>query len=148
MDDFWKRIRVGAPNDCWDWIKGKSPKGYGRYTKAKRNGMPSGAHQVSWILTYGVIPRGLYVLHTCDNPSCCNPNHLFLGTAKDNAEDKVRKGRQPRGEQIPTHKLTWDQVNDIRLDGRKPKDISKDYNISVVMVYLILKNKSWSQSNA
>lgn len=143
MLDFWSRVSVLNPEDCWPWLKGKANNGYGRYTKAKRSGMPSGAHQVSWILTYGNIPHGLYVLHKCDNPGCVNPYHLFLGTAKDNALDKVSKNRQPRGEQISSHKLTSLQVKQIKEDTRSTKDIAKAYNVSSVLIFKIKRNESW-----
>lgn len=148
MDDFWRRIEIRGLDDCWNWSKGKSDKGYGRYTKAKRNGMPSGSHQVAWILTNGSIPLGLYVCHSCDNPSCCNPKHLFLGTAKDNAQDKVKKGRQPKGEQIPSHKLTEDQVRSILKSNDSAITLSQYYNVSVVLIHLIKKHKSWSHLHA
>ena len=68
------------------------------------------AHRVSWMLHRGEIPEGVCVLHTCDTPSCVNPDHLFLGTHKDNEQDKMRKGRKPVGEKIPWHKLSEDDV--------------------------------------
>lgn len=86
---FWKK--VNRPSEgCWEWLGAKSV-GYGRIFG--RNNKLLLAPRFSWELVNGPIPNGLFICHTCDNPGCVNPNHLFLGTAKDNALDKVRKGR-------------------------------------------------------
>lgn len=76
---------------CWNWIAGKSDKGYGSFCYNNKN-YP--AHRASWTIHYGRIPDGLLVCHKCDNPQCVNPNHLFLGTHRDNARDMVRKDRR------------------------------------------------------
>ena len=94
---FWNKVNKEGQihfilrTKCWIWTAHKYPKGYGQFGF---NGKVTAAHRVSWILHYGPIPEGLLVCHRCDNPSCVNPEHLFLGTAKDNAEDMGRKGRQ------------------------------------------------------
>ena len=90
---FWSKVnRVEDPDECWEWIpKARHKFGYGIFMDR-----PYGtkkAHRVAWELTNGEIPNGLMVLHTCDNPPCCNPNHLFLGTAQDNSLDMMSKGR-------------------------------------------------------
>lgn len=77
-------------NGCWNWIGWKDRKGYGQaHFQSKR----FFSHRLSWIFYKGEIPIGLYVCHKCDNPSCCNPDHLFLGTQKDNIQDMMKKGR-------------------------------------------------------
>lgn len=76
---------------CWEWFGGASADGYGRFTHKGRKLL---AHRVSWEVHSGSIPRGMLVLHRCDNPPCVNPSHLFLGTHKDNAQDRERKGRR------------------------------------------------------
>ena len=80
-------------NDCIEWNKSKDRNGYGHRSFRGKNML---AHRVSWILAYGEIPNGLNVLHRCDNPSCVNPSHLFLGTQKDNIKDCQQKGRISR----------------------------------------------------
>jgi len=83
---FWCGVKRGEPDECWPWTRSLSPKGYGRVRG--RN-----AHRVAYELTYGPIPPGMFVCHTCDNPPCCNPAHLFLGTYLDNIADMVAKKR-------------------------------------------------------
>jgi hypothetical protein len=87
---FFDKIIVGE--SCWDWSAKKDKNGYGRFSP---NGMNSQmpAHRFSWELHNGPIPEGMFVCHRCDNPSCTNPEHLFLGTPQDNMSDKVAKGR-------------------------------------------------------
>lgn len=85
---FWAKVDRG--DDCWEWTGIKDPNGYGRC------GMfgETLAHRVAWKLTREAIPGGLFVLHRCDNPPCCNPDHLFLGTQADNIADMDHKGRR------------------------------------------------------
>jgi hypothetical protein len=83
---------VLAENGCWEFTGTKTPKGYGRISF---NGVHEYTHRVSWILHNGPIPKGLVILHSCDNPPCCNPEHLSVGTHKDNSRDMVRKGNFP-----------------------------------------------------
>jgi hypothetical protein len=90
-DQFWQRVSKNGPihpdcGQCWIWIAGKYAQGYGQYRGKK-------AHRVAYEFSVGPIPKGKMVLHKCDNPACVNPNHLFIGTAQDNMDDKMSKGR-------------------------------------------------------
>jgi hypothetical protein len=88
---FWSK--VDKTGDCWEW-QGGHVKGYGEITAGKRPGRTwRYAHRVAWELTFGPIPRGLCVLHRCDNRGCVRPAHLFLGTVADNNRDMWAKGR-------------------------------------------------------
>ena len=88
--DFWSNAEYVTESGCLIWMKGTAHPGYGRVVV---NGEAELAHRVAWRKTYGEIPKGLFVLHRCDTPPCINPKHLFLGTAKDNAQDMLKKGR-------------------------------------------------------
>ncbi len=91
---FKGKYRVDLASGCWLWTATKTKGGYGCASiEGGRKGIWTTAHRVSWVLFRGLIPKGLYVLHKCDNPSCVNPEHLFLGTQKDNMLDMVGKGR-------------------------------------------------------
>lgn len=92
---FWALVARGATQECWPWCGATSPKGYGKFsTGPRRTRKFLRAHRFAWELSNGEIPQGMQVLHACDNPGCCNPRHLFLGTNDDNVRDKVSKGRQ------------------------------------------------------
>ena len=97
MERFWNKIDRREPNECWPWIGGIS-RGYGHWSFWESGKCRSTtSHRKAWELANGPIPAGLFVLHRCDNPPCCNPAHLWLGTHADNMADKVAKGRQWRG---------------------------------------------------
>lgn len=94
---FWSMVNKGKPDECWIWLGMLHKKeGYGR-VRVPFLSYEERTHRVAWVMTNGPIPDGLCVLHKCDNRACCNPDHLFLGTRKDNNEDRDSKGRQARG---------------------------------------------------
>src|SRR4051812_4793380 len=110
---FWRAVDRSG-NACWEWTKAlHNPQ---RYGKIDVDGKWRYAHRVSWQLTHGKIPDGLWVLHRCDNPPCVNPSHLFLGTPRDNTRDCMAKGRKSvrRGVAASSAKLTDADVAEIR----------------------------------
>jgi hypothetical protein len=109
VESFWARVRCGNPDECWPWQGAKSDQGYGRVSGFGLRNV--GAHRIAFGLTHGWDAiSAVFVLHRCDNPPCCNPAHLFAGTAQDNALDMVAKGRD-KG----TRWRKWQ-----RLWGRRP----------------------------
>lgn len=142
---FLNKIKSGA-SGCWDWIAAKNKKGYG-YIKLRKKRKNEMAHRMSWLLFKGDIPNGLYVLHKCDNPSCVNPDHLFLGTQNDNMKDMAKKGRATgnkiRNGPYPNSKLNWEKVTQIRKSEKKRSILAKKYNVDFSTIYNIQKNKTW-----
>jgi uncharacterized protein (DUF433 family) len=89
-ETFWSRVEKGGVDDCWPWAARRGPQGYGAF---RIDGKDRRAHRVAYQLSRGPIPDGLLVRHTCDNPPCCNPNHLLLGTHADNVADRRERKR-------------------------------------------------------
>lgn len=100
LANFWKK--VSKTEGCWNWTGCKVV--HGGYGQISRNNKMMLAHRASYEIHFGKIPDGMDVLHTCDNPACVNPSHLWYGTHTDNMRDKVRKGRcnAPRGDNHPS----------------------------------------------
>ena len=151
--DFWKRVRRSAPADCWPWLQARDACGYGRVSfrrfPAKRL---LGAHRVAYALAHGLrsLPAR-HVLHTCDNPPCCNPRHLFLGTHLDNMRDCVSKGRFRSREDHPRAKLTRQKVRQIRRAYRQAKGtqqaLGQRYGISQSYVSSVVNHRAWPNSD-
>ena len=94
-DRLWGRVDTGGEaDDCWEWTGARTALGYGRI---KGDRCTVQTHRLAYELTYGPIPDGLFVMHSCDNPPCCNPAHLAVGTNADNVHDSMRKGRARSG---------------------------------------------------
>src|SRR6187455_1405138 len=113
---LWAGYRVNPDTNCWEWTGHKLPKGYGRIGK---DGKLYQTHRLAYELARGPIPQGMHVCHHCDNPSCINPDHLFVGTNADNHADKIAKDRQakPRGIKNAAAKLNEADVRAIRASA-------------------------------
>lgn len=127
---------VHDPAGCWEWQGRRNGKGYGCIAITNDDGFATWlTHRVAFALHYGVDPAELLVLHRCDNPPCCNPSHLFLGTNADNSADKFAKGRQRflRGEQHPSTVLSDEQVTEVRARaaaGATHRSIAESFGVS------------------
>lgn len=141
---FFNKFLIGDSGSCWEWIAGKDWDGYGIFSTSKRY---SRASRLMYAIVYGDIPNGMFVCHSCDNPSCVNPNHLFSGTPLDNMRDKVKKGRGSylSGESHPNAKLSDRDIENIRemiSSGKYTQsEIAKMYNVSFQHISDIKRNK-------
>lgn len=136
------RARLGPPTErgCVEWQAGRDRDGYGRTRYEKRR---MGAHQVAWVLAFGPIPQGLWVLHDCDNPPCCNPSHLHLGTHAENIAEKVARGRQARGERAGPAKLNIDAVVEIRSTTTDSRILAARFGVSRILIYMVRTRRLW-----
>lgn len=140
-----------AKNGCWLWTKTRNSNGYGQVKIDKKHWF---VHRASYTIFKGDIPCGLCVCHSCDNPSCVNPDHLWLGTRKQNSEDMVRKGRVCRlfrgggfkkghllSKAKRVRKLTDDQVRSIRASTEPLKVLAERFNVSMACVSVVRRKK-------
>lgn len=145
---FWVKVKKDIEEKCWIWMGYKDKLGYGQFqfrypVQVKRN---LRAHRSSYELTYGSITEELFVCHKCDNPSCVNPHHLFLGTNYDNVMDRVQKDRSAKGEKNGRSKLTIIKANEIRHKfsiGTTIEDMCSLYLVDESTIRGILQGKKW-----
>lgn len=117
------------------------------YTLIRKDGKTLSLSRYMWEKYNGLIPKGMFICHSCDNRACCNPSHLFIGTAKDNMQDAANKGRMPKGEKHANSKLTQKEVNEIRRSiGFLNRELAKKYNISKTQIGNILRNEQWKEN--
>jgi hypothetical protein len=130
---------------CWIWL-GAVSRGYG---EVRWQGRQLKTHRASWEIYHGRIPQEMHVLHHCDNARCINPDHLFLGTEQHNADDKVNKGRQPKGETHGRAKLKQQQVIEIRhllaTSNLSNVAIGQRYNIGREAIRRIRLSMRWRE---
>lgn len=149
QEDFWKNVDMKGPNECWLWV-GKKQTGRlhldcckGEFGYKGRSYVSS---QLAYIFTYGEIPKGKQVNHTCDVGLCCNPKHLYAGTQAQNNKDASNRGRYLNrvGSKVGHSKLKEEQVKLIKADNRIARLIAEDYGISKETIYDIRKSKTWN----
>ncbi len=146
---FWSKVNVGSSTDCWEWTGAKTGFGYGHMTISGQKQIY--AHRLSYAIHNGSISAGLHVCHSCDNPKCVNPAHLWLGTHAENMKDRNRKGRTnpPRGDKSASAKLTEADVIDIRERAkiRKLGDINsmaKEFGVTRGTIYTVIARLTWT----
>lgn len=115
------------------------------YIRISLDGKQHLLHRVIYEMHNAPIPEGMHVCHKCDNPACSNPEHLFLGTPKDNTVDKIKKGRQAKGEDHGLAKLTTNDVATIKkqIGTKTQRDIAKEFGVHETLIYQIKTNKIW-----
>ena len=140
---FWSKVEVKGPDECWPWKRCRTTTGYGQlHWQGRRHK----AHRIAFFLSGGCLSEDLFVCHACDNPLCCNPKHLFVGTHDDNMADATRKNRMHPGERHAMAKLTSSQVLEIRLEhkaGIPSSWLARKYSISDQNVCDIVKGRTW-----
>ncbi len=139
---FWEKVE--KTDGCWLWRGHVSPEGYGKIWGGRELGIPTGAHRVSYEIHKGEIPKGMVVMHSCDNRGCCNPDHLSLGTDADNARDKVAKGRHSFGARRYNAKLDDAKVRHIRTSPEiKTADFVRMYGVSQSVITNARNGVTW-----
>jgi hypothetical protein len=139
---FWKYVEK-TPT-CWIWVGGITGAGYGAFRDKNRTYIS--AHKFSWKYHFGEIEKGKELCHRCDNPPCVNPNHLWLGTAKENAEDSCAKNRRSHGMGRPLHKLKNENIPEIKnlyKSGMSQKCIGEKFSVSQNTIWCVVNNMTW-----
>lgn len=144
-ESFWRR--VDQSGDCWVWTGSKTPYGYGT---VRWSGERLYAHRLAFTLVHGVIGAGMFVCHRCDNPPCCKPAHLFIGTPADNVADRNAKGRTVSvarpGESSPAAKLRASTVLAVRYAheaGASMKELAVAHGVHPNTIQSIVSGRSW-----
>ena len=153
LDRFWSKVNIPLDRNsdiCWEWNAYRTPSGYGRFSI--NTGYPDQANRVTYMICYGTIPNDLFVCHDCDNPPCCNPYHLFLGTVLKNNQDSVQKGRNAKGTSHAHSVITEEIVDEflkrtISGEFTSTSDVITEYgkhNLTREIIQRILHHGAWS----
>lgn len=144
--NFWAKVDKRGADDCWEWTGHRRPGGYGWFNLERK---PMHASRAAYILTFGEIAAGLFVCHRCDNPPCCNPAHLWLGTPQENAADMVSKGRVrrgaiKRGSEHHAAKLTAQQALEAYNSDEPAAKVAARLGVTRQAILRIRKGLSWA----
>lgn len=139
-------------NECWEWQSTCNKRNYAMLSIGGRSGLYARASRIAYYLNFGPFNEDLLVCHSCDNPKCVNPNHLFLGTHKDNTNDMYRKGRESLpptfyGENHSRSTLKEQEVIEIYNSSCEAKILASTYNVSKKTIYEIWKGTTWKHLN-
>lgn len=140
IERFWSYVK--KTDTCWLWTGCSTHLGYAQIGV---NYKLISVHRFSWEIHNGPIPEGKWVLHKCDNPSCVRPDHLFLGTPKDNTQDMLHKHRDngPKGERQHCHKFTAEEVMKIRASTDSQSEIARQYKVNQSTISHIINHQTW-----
>ena len=141
IDRIIDNLRRNPETFCWEWLKSLTPGGYGHIWI---DGKCQKVHRVMYKYIYGDIPADKpHILHQCDNPKCCNPTHLYAGTAQNNMDDMMNRGRSLKGEKQHLSKLTEKQVLEIRTSEEPQTVLVKRFNVGKATISKIKNRKTW-----
>lgn len=143
--DLWNKVAIGELDACWPWLGAVRPNGYGVISVDGRN---HSTHRLAFRLAVGPIPDGHLICHTCDNPPCCNPAHLYAGTSSQNQRDAVARERRPsrKGSLHPSAKLTENGVLEIRrrrAAGDRAMELASEFGVSRPTITRVVKAEGW-----
>ena len=145
LENFESRFKKGDPEKCWEWLGTKDKDGYGEFSCWMSPGYKKfRATRFSYQLYIGDLKSDMLVCHSCDNPSCVNPRHFFIGTAQDNATDMIMKGRSMSGERNNKAKLTEEQAKIIKQSKRRTMELAREYKVSRSTILRIRQDQIWS----
>jgi hydrogenase maturation factor HypE len=140
---FWAKVDRRGLQDCWPWLGYRHHAGMGQIGVGRRQDGVMYVSRLAWQIANGPIPRGQYVLHKCDNPGCVNPNHLFLGTYRDNIHDMLSKRRHVYGAAHPGAKLNDAKVRSIRASSLSDTALAHQHGVSRRLIWKVRKGLSW-----
>ncbi len=138
------RVKVNETTGCWEWQGSLYPKGYGQFWTGKKC---TGVHRAMFEAMFGELPTTTCVCHRCDNPRCCNPDHLFAGSSRDNKRDSMKKRRAAHRDRHPLAKLTKIDVIAIRarrLAGEGLKSLADEFGVGVSQISRVSLGKCWN----
>jgi hypothetical protein len=143
---FWSKVDIRDDDECWEWLAYQDPDGYGRIntvSSTTASGRKASlAHRVAWDLTSGPIPEGMFVCHRCDNPSCVNPGHLFLGWPADNAHDMASKGRHGHAV-LTAEDVLW--IRELYSNGDwTEREIANEFGVARATINMVVTRKTWN----
>lgn len=139
---FYEKVALIPFHSCWEWVGNRKLSGYGRIDFQKKSYL---AHRLSWEIHRGEVPRGMFVCHKCDNPSCVNPDHLFIGSHQENMDDMRRKGRCRRISGVAHYKakLQEKQIVQIRNSDMSSRRLAVIFGVSHHNILSIKNRKTW-----